>query len=84
MSFSEKYINPHPHMRGPCGPRKTLPGGPEDVFGTPEPMVHLIVQTSNSGPILCIPFKLQCFVFGVRADPAATKLVSFFVNVYEG
>ncbi len=24
-----------------------------------------------------------CF-FGVRADPAATKLVSFFVNVYEG
>ncbi len=53
-------------MRGPCGPRKTLPGGPAAFFGTAE------------------PFKLQYFVFGVRVDPAATKLVSFFVNEYEG
>ena len=59
-------------MRGPCGPRKTLPGGPSVFFGT------------NSGPMLCIPFKLQCFVFGVHVDPDATKLVSFFENVYEG
>ncbi len=34
--------------------------------------------------MLCIPFKEQHFDFGVRADPAAIKLVSFFVNVYEG
>ena len=69
-------------MQGPCGPRKTLPGAPAAFFGTPEPAVY---KTSNRGPMLCIPFKLQNFVFGVRADAVAIKVVSFFfVNVYEG
>ena len=36
-------------MRGPCGPRKTLPGAPAAFFGTPEPTVYLIVH--NTGPL---------------------------------
>ena len=35
-------------------------------------------------PMVCIPFKLQYFDFGVRADPAATKLVSFFCKCVWG
>ncbi len=55
------------------------------VRADPGKLYQVLLQPfSNSGPMLCIPFKLQYFVFGVRADPAATKLVSFFVNVYEG
>ncbi len=40
------YLNPHPHMRGPCGPRKTLLGAPAAFFGTPEPTVYLIVHNT--------------------------------------
>ena len=38
-------FNPRPHMRGPCGPRKTLPGAPAAFFGTPEPTLHLIFKS---------------------------------------
>ena len=34
-------------MRGPYGPRKTLPGAPAAFFGTPEPMVYLIVHNTE-------------------------------------
>ncbi len=49
VSFGSRrlHINPHPHMRGPCGPRKTLPGAPVAFFGTPEPTVHLIVHNTE-------------------------------------
>ncbi len=34
-------------MRGPCGPQKTLPGGPAAFFGTPKPTVYLIVHNTE-------------------------------------
>ncbi len=40
-------LNPHPHMRGPCGPQKTLTGAPAAIFGTPEPTVYLIVHNTG-------------------------------------
>ena len=41
-------------------------------------------QEAQSDPLLFISFKQHCFVLGVHADPAACKLVSFFVTVDEG
>ncbi len=35
------------HMRGPCGPKKTLPGASAAFFGTPEITVHLIVRNTK-------------------------------------
>ena len=43
--------------------------------------VRLLLESQNayySGPLVCLPFLLHYFVFGVRADPADYKLVSFF------
>ncbi len=59
-------------MRGPCGPQKTLSGAYSAVIGIPEQTVYPI------------SFWLHYLVFGVRADPADYKLVSFFVTVDEG
>ena len=49
-------------------------------------LIHILrtPENFNRCSMLSMPFKLQYFVFGVRADPAATKLVCFFVNLYEG
>ncbi len=61
-------LNPHPRMRGPCGPQRDSPGTYAVIIGIPEPRVYLIIS-----------FKQRCFVFGVRADPAPCKFVSFFL-----
>ena len=45
-------LNPHPLMRGPCGPRKTLSGTCSVVIGIPERTVYLIVH--NTEPLHCI------------------------------
>ncbi len=34
-------------MRGPCGPRKTLPCSPAAFFGIPEPTLYLIVHNTE-------------------------------------
>ena len=50
-----QIINPHPLMRGPCGPRhgprKTLPGALAAVIRISEPMVCLFIQ--NNEPLHC-------------------------------
>ncbi len=47
VNIKKRLINPHPHMRGPCVPLKTLPGAPAAFFGTPEPTVYLIVHNTE-------------------------------------
>ncbi len=41
------YINPHPRMRGPCGPQKTSPGAYVVIIGIPEPRIYLIVHNTE-------------------------------------
>ncbi len=48
-------------MRGPCGPRKTLPGDPAAFFGTPEQIVCLIVH--NSEPLSKTTFQATVLCF---------------------
>ena len=66
-------------MRGPCRPQRDSPGAYVVInyWDLPEN------KTSQSDLLLFISFKQHCFVFGVRADLAACKLVSFFVTVDE-
>ena len=63
-------INPHPRKRGPCGPRKTLSGAYSAIMLQRSLGLHIYLTTLLS--------------FGVRADPADYKLVSFFVTADEG
>ena len=72
-------VNPHLLMRGPCEPRKTLSGVCSVVIGIPERTVYLIVHNTEA-----LPLWIHDFVFGVRADPADYKLVTFFVKADEG
>ncbi len=62
-------------MWGLCGPRKTLAGDLAAVIGISESMVCLFV---HSCLLLCLFFTIHHLVYGVRADPTGTKLVSFF------
>ena len=38
------WFNPHPRMRGPCGPQRDSPGAYAVIIGIPEPRVYLIVH----------------------------------------
>ena len=44
-------LNPHPRMRGPCGPQKTSPGAYAVIIGIPEPRIYLIVHYTE--PLYC-------------------------------
>ncbi len=63
-------------MRGPCGPRETLSGAYSVII--PEWTVYY------NSPLACISFWLHYLVFGVCADAADYKLVSFYVTADEG
>ncbi len=53
-------LNPYPHMRGPCGPRKTLPGGPAVFFGTPEPSIQQWSHGLHTFQTTLVSFWGQC------------------------
>ncbi len=60
-------------MRGPCGPRKTLPGAPEAFFGSAEPTVHLIPNIKHPTAVPCfayLPNYSTLFLGSVRTPPA--------------
>ena len=47
----EDHLNPHPRMRGPCGPQRDSPGAHAVIIGIPEPRVYLIIHYTK--PLHC-------------------------------
>ncbi len=72
-------------MQGPCGPRKTLQviqqplSESQNQWSSYSSKKHTIVVS-----YFAYFFTILHLVVGVCADPAGTKLVSFFVKADEG